>query len=86
MIRGFVKEYEQPVYFDFNKIMSSEILKKTVAAAENYALKTYACVCDICGKKIILYNQHVVSKDNFAIPHLNCSQSKMFPLLTFRMS
>ena len=78
MIRGLVKQFKQPVYFDFDETMSSEIFNSVVASVEACGLNICACVCDMGGKNRKFWKELGINEDANFISNPTCYDRKIF--------
>jgi len=53
MVRGIFKNWKQPIYVNFDQIVTPEILYEVISILHDNSYKVVACVSD-CGGSIIL--------------------------------
>jgi len=49
MVRGLMTKWKQPIYFDFNVMLSATLLMKVISELESIGYEVAACVCDMAG-------------------------------------
>lgn len=50
MVRGLFSSWKQPIYYDFDVTMTSELLKSIISAVEDCGIHVVAVTCDMGGK------------------------------------
>ena len=70
MARGLASKWKQPIFMDFDKKMSKEILHSTIQHLHEIGFKVVACVSDLGGGNVGAINQLQVTKENptFRVP------------------
>lgn len=71
LVRGLVAKWKQPVFIDFDKKMTDEILTNIIGELYNVGYTVVACVCDCGGGNMGLWKKLNINIDNTAFSHPN---------------
>ena len=77
MIRGLVKPFKQPVFFEFDTKMTVEILRNIISSVEACGLHICACVSDMGGTNRKLWKDLGVTEEKVFINHPVDSNRKL---------
>ncbi|KAL4101118.1 hypothetical protein QTP88_021138 [Uroleucon formosanum] len=69
MVRGLFKNWKQPIYVDFDQIVTPEILYEVIFILHDNSYKVVACVSDCGGANIGLWNKLNISIENTYFLH-----------------
>ena len=64
MVRGLFSNWKQPIFIDFDKKMTIEILNETIGAVHNVGYDVVACVSDCGGGYLGLWSSLNINFDN----------------------
>ena len=64
MVRGLIRKWKQPVYFDFDQDMIKEILLRCILAIENAGYLVYTITSDLGGENRSLWNSLNITMNN----------------------
>jgi len=71
LARALVAKWKQPVFVDFDKKMTDEILINIISELHAVGYTVVACVCDCGGGNMGLWKKLNINVDNTAFPHPN---------------
>lgn len=71
MIRCLFPKWRQPIYYDFDVTMTSELLKSIISEVENCNIHVVAVTCDIRGREFKSLERIMCEKSFFGNPVRN---------------
>ena len=78
MLRGLVKNWKQPVFYDFDVPITKELLQQVICAVESIGAEVIACVSDMGAANMKLWRELSITEAQPWIQHFTRVDSRIF--------